>query len=119
MTSSWWAAKLGVEQTPAARPQWDRNTTYVSPAREHYAPPPPVEEGRVPPQGQMDIMTAVSMFKGSKAANAIESCPSCGSPHVFAITAGGILGNSPAPRCTACGWNGGKFEQGDQSSWIA
>ena len=118
MTSSWWASKLGVQPSVESRPQ-PVPVFQRTPAPQQYPSyVQPVQEDRIEPNAQIDIMTAVSRYKGTKAAQAIESCPSCGSPHVFAVTTGGVLGNAPAPRCTACGWNGGKFEQGDQASWL-
>jgi hypothetical protein len=47
-----------------------------------------------------------------------QTCPSCGSRNVSHRAAGAIAGNTPAPHCFGCGWNG-KFQQGDQASWVA
>lgn len=131
--SNWWASKLGNAPAPAQRPQ-STPPTYATPpiriAREVVPPPAysqpthvltrqePPQEPPVDANGQVHIIDAVRRWKGTKDAQAIDSCPSCGSPHVFAIRRGGVNGNSPAPRCTACGWNGGLFEQGEQANWV-
>ncbi len=128
MTSNWWASKLG--STPAApargnsTPPTYRSAEGIRIAAQPPAPPPaysqqqtiqaPADDSAMP--AQMHIMDAIKRFRGSRAANAIESCPACGSPHVFQVSKS-YGGASPAPRCTACGWNG-LFDQGEQSSWV-
>lgn len=132
MSSNWWASKLGAPvpapSRPASTPPTYRPAEGIRIAAQPPAPPPAysqqhrvpvqqVEEEELPAGGQMHIMDAIRRFKGSKAANAIDSCPACGSSHIFQVTRGGVLGSVPAPRCTACGWNG-LFEQGEQASWV-
>lgn len=46
-----------------------------------------------------------------------EPCPQCGSNHYFTNLPLGKRGPAPAPHCYNCGFNGGMFEQGLQSSW--
>jgi hypothetical protein len=128
MSANWWASKLGASP-PATRTE-STPPTYRPPggiriAAQPPAPPPAytqqhsiaAEEPQVDPNGQVRFMDAMKRWKGTRAAQAIDSCPACGSPHVFAIQRG-INGAAPAPRCTACGWNGGLFDQGDQANWV-
>lgn len=129
MSANWWASKLGAA-TPTTRTE-STPPTYRAPngiriAAQPQAPPPqysrqqtiPVqEEPELDPNGQIHFMDAMRRWKGTRAAQAIDSCPACGSPHVFAVQRG-VNGAVPAPRCTACGWNGGLFEQGEQANWV-
>ncbi len=121
MSSDWWASKLRSDQPtqraqqptyPASSSRPLINTNAQRMAHDEQPARPTYTDGKIP------VMDAIKQWKGTKAAQAIDSCPSCGGPHVFAIREGGINGASPAPRCYECGWNGGKFIQGDQSSWI-
>lgn len=121
MSSDWWSSKLRSEQPvqrtpvptyPASSGRPLINTNVARSSSEEHAQRPAYNDGKIP------VMEAIRQWKGTKAAQAIESCPSCGGPNVFAIQAGGVNGVLPAPRCYECGWNGGKFQQGDQSSWI-
>lgn len=131
MSSNWWASKLGApaptptrtdSTPPTYRPAEGIRIAAQPPpqppaySQQHRVPVQQIEE-ELPASGQMHIMDAIKRFKGSRAANAIESCPSCGSSHIFQVTRGGVMGAAPAPRCTACGWNG-LFDQGEQSNWV-
>lgn len=75
-----------------------------------------------PANEQITMGEAIRLWKGGEAARrqGNMSCPECGSGNVFIRTAKGgnttVNGNSPAPRCFECGWNG-LYDQGSQSSW--
>lgn len=80
-----------------------------------------LDESRAPTDN-ISMGEAIRLWKGGEAARkqGDMSCPECGSQHVFVRTAKGgntmVGGNSPAPRCFECGWNG-LYDQGSQSSW--
>jgi len=80
-----------------------------------------LDETRAPNEN-VTMGEAIRLWKGGEAARkqGDMTCPECGSQHVFVRTAKGgnttIGGNSPAPRCFECGWNG-LYDQGSQSSW--
>jgi hypothetical protein len=46
-----------------------------------------------------------------------EPCPACGGNQYFATLGPKRRGPEPAPHCYNCGYNGGLFEQGLESSW--
>lgn len=46
-----------------------------------------------------------------------EPCPACGGNQYFATLGAKRRGPEPAPHCYNCGYNGGLFEQGLESSW--
>jgi hypothetical protein len=132
--SDWWARRLADTSPRTTQP----STTSLPPTT------PPVRFGvQVPVQPQQPVAPAgnqrvldesraptenvsmgeaIRLWKGGEAARrqGNMTCPECGSQHVFVRTAKGgntmINGNTPAPRCFECGWNG-LYDQGSQSSW--
>jgi len=65
---------------------------------------------------------AIRLWKGGEAMRkeGNMTCPECGSMNVFGRTARAsnttVSGNSPAPRCFECGWNG-LYNQAIEGSW--
>jgi hypothetical protein len=74
----------------------------------------------LPPTAEIGFGEALRRWRGGIAhrTEGNQFCPACGSSHVSHRAAGSIGGNTPAPHCFGCGWNG-KFQQGDQSNWAA
>ena len=46
-----------------------------------------------------------------------DPCPQCGANLFYADLGKVRRGPAPAPHCFTCGYNGGLFEQGLESSW--
>lgn len=103
-------------QPPPSYPGLNAPMRNAPPANFQVVPQPvqPVPQERVTVE---NLFQAAGHWKGGPAARADAGpCPECGSNHFFAISIG-KRGPPPAPRCWNCGYNGGLFEQGLQSSW--
>lgn len=132
--SDWWSQRLS-GSTPRQLPRTETSVPPMSPPMRigiqvPTAPmqQPPnagnqrvLDESRAPTEN-ISMGEAIRLWKGGEAARkqGDMTCPECGSQHVFVRTAKGgnttVSGNSPAPRCFECGWNG-LYDQGSQSSW--
>lgn len=135
MSSDWWSKKLsGAPQQPRSTPQ-----TYTSPStppiRLPQAQPQtirqPEDNGRqtllrpdLDPKAEITFGEALKLWKGGEAMRKQGNltCPECGSPNVFIRSSKSasntVQGNSPAPRCFECGWNG-LYDQASQSNWTS
>lgn len=137
MSSDWWSRKLS--NTP--QPSTSRSTppSYIPPSspplRFPTAQPQGVQvtdqNGRqtllrpdLDPKAEITFGEALKLWKGGEAMRkqGDMSCPECGSPNVFIrsskSSSNTVQGNSPAPRCFECGWNG-LYDQASQSNWTS
>jgi len=124
----WWSRRLQNNQPAPQQRQSLPVTPPVSPLSVQVPrqPQQPVQNGnqrlldpRRAPNEQIPMGEAIHLWQGGEATRREGnlSCPSCGSHLVFSRTKGGMVsGNSPAPRCFSCGYNG-MYDQGEQSSW--
>lgn len=116
------APALRVPQAPAPyQPQQARVGAPVAPPQQ----PPmvvPLEEGVEDPEGQMDMSTAITRWRGNPKGGAGErqSCPRCGGSHYFSRKQSGTVTKTdgtrvtPSPLCADCGYNGMWEQFGDQ-----
>lgn len=129
MSSDWWSKKLS--GTTSSKPS---SSTATPPISAPIKLPPalinttPVHQPSPQPTSNEPITMGEALrnpklWEGRGEAARKQgnlTCPDCGSPNVFIRTAKGgntnINGNTPAPRCFECGWNG-LYDQASQASW--
>ena len=132
MSSDWWSKKLSGDK-PATSTNRSFNPVIPPTSGTIRFPQPvipqpgPDEPQRVlrpdlDSQAQITMGEALRLWKGGEAAKkqGNVTCPDCGSGNVFTrssrAASTNIQGNSPAPRCFECGWNG-MYDQASQTSW--
>lgn len=135
MSSDWWAKKLSGNPTTSARPTTSSMPPTTIPIRLPsgltHSNPQPYKDTPLPQQPVSnepitmgEALRQPHLWEGRGEAAKKQgnlTCPECGSGNVFIRTAKGgnttINGNSPAPRCFECGWNG-MYDQASQASWV-
>jgi hypothetical protein len=127
--SDWWSRKLSGQ--PAA-PQRSFTTPPTNmplrvpnmpeqnqPVQQAQGSPSVIDPSKAPNEN-VDMGSAIRLWKGGEASKQGMTCPDCGSIYVYSRTARGantrINGASPAPRCYECGWNG-LYDQASQANW--
>ena len=119
--SDWWSKKLAGEKPTPERPSFTHPATSL-PIQATPTQPVPTQQptNEAPPESFSEALRRGITKGGEATRREVSSCPACGGPYVFSRTKSGggtlIGGNTPAPRCYTCGWNG-LYEQGDESSW--
>ena len=134
MSSDWWSRKLSnspqpVRNTPSYTPpttppiRFPVSTTpqqQVIPSNDRQT----LLRPDLDPRAEITFGEALKLWKGGEAMRKQGdlSCPECGSPNVFIrsskASSNTVQGNSPAPRCFECGWNG-LYDQASQSNWVS
>lgn len=134
MSNDWWSRRLSNSPQP---PQPRTSTPPSSPPVRFpvQVPTHPQPQVAQQPQGRQQVLDetkaptdqitmgdAIRLWQGGEAMRkeGNMTCPECGSMNVFGRTARAsnttISGNSPAPRCFECGWNG-LYNQAIEGSW--
>jgi len=134
MSSDWWSKRLSSNQPAASRPTTTSMPPVTPPIRIPsglvHSNPQPYQDTTIPQQHNPnepitmgEALRQPHLWEGRGEAAKKQgnlTCPECGSGNVFVRTAKGgnttINGNSPAPRCFECGWNG-MYDQASQASW--
>ena len=108
---------------PQPQPQYGHVQPQYAP---QYAPVQPqyqdyneqVKQGSASLSTLLDVQRATGVAKPGKGSRLNPMpCPECGSSHYYEDLGVSKRGPAPAPRCFDCGYNGGLFTQGLQSSW--
>lgn len=107
--NGWWSRHLGTDSPAPVRPQ----VTAPAPQPQQQYRPVPQQQA---PQGEINIMDAVSMWQGGEGVRDARYCPRCGGTNLFSRSQDAVRGPAPAPMCWDCGYTG-LFTQGDPSSW--
>lgn len=108
MTSSWWAKKLGTEQSAPPSPY-----PRTAPVPPPYVPPRPTPTQQSAPNVAVtneNIAEVAGLWQGGQATKTeVQNCPNCGSNLFFSRS---NAGSAVAPRCYACGYTQGRPMQG-------
>ncbi len=131
MSSDWWSKKLsGIPSAKPSSPSSMPPTTppiKLPPSLVNATPVQQVQQAPQPvsnePITMGEALRNPKLWEGRGEAAKKQgnlTCPDCGSTNVFIRTAKSgntnINGNTPAPRCFECGWNG-MYDQASQASW--
>jgi hypothetical protein len=128
-TQAWYQRKLAQMRGQQPKPYPQRYQP-PQPTPRYQAPQPPQWQPQqqqpqqpVPQQIPVTIDNLYEMAGhwrgGPGARNNPQPCPQCGGNQYFENITSGKRGPQPAPHCYDCGYNGGMFQQGMESSWVS